>query len=344
MDPKNIKIDKENRQLLGVIAVEQIDIKDWRPFSVNETFISDLVAFAAKQKEGVKSNFGHNYNNLGKQLGRATNWRIEDNKAKFDLTIAKYADSSPGLPNLGKYVMEVLEEDNAACMCSIVFKEKYYYQLDKAGAEVKVYYYNKSTERWVEPIQEYGKVYPKFDILKSVDIVEEGAATNSMFELEDIDQNDQGAMNSFFSFFKNLFTNQKMQEMANEHTPATPEIPATTPAAPVTLEALAQQLSTLTETVSKLSPQTPPATPAATTTTPAATPETPAPSADATQLAALQKQVQELEAKLAAEPAAPPATPESGAGGGTTDQKELWELDPLNIQAANYMNSLNLKK
>lgn len=335
LDPKSIKIDKENRKLLGVIAVEPIDIKDWRPFSVNDVFISELVAYANKNKSGIKSHFGHNYNNLGKQLGRADNWRIEEGKAVFDLTIAKYADSSPGLSNLGQYIMEVLEEDNGACMCSIVFKEKYYYQLDKAGAEVKVYYYDKNNQM-VRPIAEYGKVYPKFDILKSVDIVEEGAATNSMFEMADTE--DEGVMTPIVNFFKNLFHNQKMQEMAQEHTPAITPDPATPPAAPaaVTVESLAAEVKTLTELVAKLAPQTPPA--------PATPPPVPALTADQIEMQKLQKQLDDLKTQLAATPAGEPITPDSGAGGGDGKVKQLWELDPLNVSAQNYMNSLNPKK
>lgn len=44
LQPETVNIDKENRKLNGIVAIEPIDIKDWRPFSINQEFISDLVA------------------------------------------------------------------------------------------------------------------------------------------------------------------------------------------------------------------------------------------------------------------------------------------------------------
>ncbi len=181
---KELNVDKEARTIKGIVACEPIDIKDWRPWSVNAEFIQDLVKMANKQKEGVLSNFGHNWNNLGKRLGRATNWRVVDGKALYDLKIFKSADKSPGNKELGTYVMDLAMEDDKAIMNSIVFKTDYYYQ-ERNGEKIKCWYRDKEIG-WVTHNPKLGKVYPKLKELKSTDIVDEGAATNSLFSSNEL--------------------------------------------------------------------------------------------------------------------------------------------------------------
>jgi len=318
LDPKTVAIDKENRRLNGVIAIEPIDIKDWRPFTINDEFIQDLVTFAEKQKAGVKSHFGHNYNNLGKMLGRAKNWRVEDGKAKYDLDIYESADKSPGLNGLGTYILELLSEDNKAMMTSIVFKEEYFYQLDSAGQKLKVYYVDKKSGEWVRPNPTLGKVYPQFGQLYSTDLVEEGAATNSMFSIEETE--DSGFLSELKKFFTELFQNKQGYDVPGEILELSVEpAPISSPqnqemdTNPIVPEADApvaktiEQLQAENEAL-KIQLATKPI---------------------ADENAALKARIAELEKQ----PAAAPTVLNSGAGGDSTQDEPLWMQNPINKEA-----------
>lgn len=173
-------IDTDERLIKDVIVCQVGDIKDWRPWSINLSFLEDLVKFANKSKDGILSNYGHNWNNLGKRLGRMHNFRLEGEKVLADLKIFKSADLSPGNEKLGQYVLSLVEEDDKAIMNSIHFKEDYFYQLDSNNQEIKVWYWDDETG-WINSNPELGKIYPKFEKLKYVDVVDEGAVTDSMF-------------------------------------------------------------------------------------------------------------------------------------------------------------------
>lgn len=205
INKNDVQIDFDNRVINGVIAIEPIDVKDYREFSINDEFITDLVSFAKKQKDGVLSNFGHNWNNLGRRLGRAKNWRMEDGKAKYDLHIYESADKSPGMQGMGSWVLSMADEDGKAIMNSIRFNADYFYQVDSGGAKLKVYYVkdNKGS-RWVEPNADLGKVYAKFKNLVSTDIVDEGAATNSLLSPQD-PSDKENFFTKLFEMAKSIF-------------------------------------------------------------------------------------------------------------------------------------------
>ena len=321
--PNTLNVDKENRRLNGVVAIEPMDIKDWRPFSINDAFVNDLVAAGNKAKEGVKSYFGHNYSNEGKLLGRATDWRVEDGKAKYNLTILKSAYDSPILPNVGNYLLNLMDEDDSAMMNSIVFSEDYFYQMGPEGKHIKCYFYDKDYN-WIAPNPDLGKVYPKLGKLYSTDIVSEGAATNSMF-------NDQGEessspvkrmFNKLVEFFTEkdddpLIISQKNQKMTEEFkTEMTGAI-----------NSLTSKIDSLVQALSPAPAPAPVETP---------TPEPKGPTAE--ELTALQEEINTLKAKLAKEPAAPETALNTGAGGDPNRKLEPWETDPMNLQAQDYVS------
>lgn len=339
LDPKTVSIDKENRRLNGVIAIEPIDIKDWRPFSINDEFIYDFVSQANKSKDGLKSHWGHNWNNLGKQLGRAVNWRLEEGKAKYDLHIGKYADKAPGLNGLGEYVMDLLEEDSKAVMSSIVFQEDYFYQLDSAGQKVKVYYYDKNNN-WVRPNEELGKVYPKLKKAHYVDVVEEGAATNSMFEISpdhDFDQtygNAPGILDKFITALKSVFNPEAFGASdTNTEAPkeATPIIQFNnqdmdTNQNPNSNQAVDTDMESLQAENAQLRQQLADAQKSATD-----------------HQAALDAMMKRIEA-LEKAPAAEPTALDTGAGGDSAEDEPLWMQNPINKEAiARFENLKKLK-
>ena len=319
LNPETVNVDVENRQLNGVIAIEPIDIKDWRPFSINDVFINDLVAMASKEKSGVRSHFGHNWSNEGLLLGKAKNWRVEDGKAKYDLSIYTSADLSPKAPGMGNYLLSQLAEDATTFMTSIVFREKYFYQLDSAGKEIKVYYYD-SKGSWVSQNEALGKVYPKLGALYSSDIVSEGAATNSMFGTE---KEDMGLFQRILNFFtghqedgNNNYSQKEEQQMDPSNTPAaTPETPAVDPM--VALQEENERLKT------------------------ALAAATPAPAPVVDPVVALQEENARLKAQPAKTPAAEPVVLNTGANVSAPTEPNLWELDPMNKAAQQYFSNQN---
>jgi hypothetical protein len=185
----NKGVDKDKRMMYGVVVAEAMQIKDYRGsdygLELDTTFINDMVAFAKKQKDGVIVNFGHNWNNLEARLGRMTNFAINDNRVNADLKVLTSADSTPGRNGLGTHVLNLAEEDPGMMGFSIKFSYKYMYQRDSGGKEVKCYYYDRAKDQYFYPSPELGPVYFKFDKLTSVDLVDEGAATNTLFRSQE---------------------------------------------------------------------------------------------------------------------------------------------------------------
>lgn len=174
-------VDVANRTISGVVVMELGKIQDYRAYNLDQEFATALLNSAKKQKKGVMSNFGHNYDNLGKRLGRMSNFTQEGSKIIADLEVFEAADKSPGYPGMGAYVLEMAQEDAEAIMLSINFSYKYQFQKMKDGTEFKVNYYDRENYNYVYPNPELGDIYLKFDELASVDAVDKGAATNSFF-------------------------------------------------------------------------------------------------------------------------------------------------------------------
>lgn len=180
---RKLNIDEESRSILNVVAIQKGDLKDSRPWAIDEEFMSDLVGLANKQTDGVMVNYDHNYNNLGRRLGRSKNWRIEKSQVKCDIELFEAANKSPEGPLLD-YVMAMATEDDKALMMSINFDINYFYQRDSAGKQIKVWYYDEEYN-WVRENPKMGKVYPKILALHSLDVVGEGAATDALFSMDE---------------------------------------------------------------------------------------------------------------------------------------------------------------
>lgn len=182
-------VDKDKRMMYGVVVAEAMQIKDYRGadygLELDDAFIQDLAVYANKKKEGVICNYGHNYNNLNSRLGRMTAFVVMDGRVYADLSILKSADTTPGANGLGAHVLNMADEDPGMMMFSIKFGYKYMFQRDTMGKEIKCYYYDAQKDRYYYPAPELGPVYFKFDKLTSVDLVDEGAATNTLFTTQD---------------------------------------------------------------------------------------------------------------------------------------------------------------
>jgi len=327
-----LNVDVENRVIRDVIMTQADDEAKGHGFGIEAEFVEELVKFAtAKLKNKVPANYGHNYDNMGKQLGYFTNVRLEGSQAIGDLHIFKSADLSPLLPNMGEWMLSMANEDNSRVNASIKFTIDYYYQKDDNGKKFKIWYYDEK-EGWISASKALGAVYGKFDELVSTDIVEKGAVTERLFARETLYQrfHDITAEPGFIEMFtdneenfpqltdyymikdtnasyihklKRFFTKQENTEQMAEQNQPTP--------APETTEQRFERLENLlTELSAKV---TPPADPQ---------PAPPAPETSfAEQIAALQAELAELKAAPAAEHTAGVTTET------TQDTPEFMNLD-----------------
>jgi hypothetical protein len=109
-------VDVEKRILRNVILAQVGEAKGHGVF-VEQKFIEAIAA--QSPTEGVLSNFGHNWDNMGLQFGRVKNVHVEGNQTKGDLHIYANADNSPRFPNMGTWLMNQATEDPASVMLSI---------------------------------------------------------------------------------------------------------------------------------------------------------------------------------------------------------------------------------
>ena len=168
-------VDMATRTIKGAILAEVGEAKG-HGFSVEQKFINDLVADT--KDNGLLSNFGHNYNNMGLQLGRATGISVKGTQAVGDLTIFENADNSPKFPKMGTWVLKQAAEAPDSIMLSIRFQPSHFYQYDTNGKEITL------RQDWYgDPIAEFKEkpIYVGFRKAFSVDVVDEGAITQKMF-------------------------------------------------------------------------------------------------------------------------------------------------------------------
>ena len=103
-------VDITSRSITSVIVLERGKIKDSRDFLIDDEFASSMFKAAKAAKGGVISNFGHNWDNLGKRLGRFSNFSDDGTTIRADLSIYEAADASPSLPGLGSYVLQLAQD------------------------------------------------------------------------------------------------------------------------------------------------------------------------------------------------------------------------------------------
>lgn len=174
-------VNLETRTLEGVVIME-VGEATGHGFFIEESFMDDFKAYIDEEKDGrLRSNFGHNWDNMGLQLGSYTNFRKEGaEKLRADLTVLKAADNSPVLPGIGTYILEMAQEAPDQIMNSIVFEPKYYYQYDSNGEEVILQDYDYYTGTFANQIPGE-KVFAKFGKAYSSDMVDDGAVTSTLF-------------------------------------------------------------------------------------------------------------------------------------------------------------------
>ena len=198
-------VDTSTRMLQNVIICE-VGEAEGHGVYVEDDF-NDLVVELAGEK-GFKCNMGHNYNNMGLQLGRISNVRKEKGKTLADLSIYENADSSPKFPNMGTWFMNQASEDASSVNLSLKFKPSYY-QYDKKGERYNIEY---SEFGWPTNYNKKEKLFALPTSIYSIDVVDDGALTSTLYHS---DREESFVIRAFKNIFGLTKEPQKFSTMTN---------------------------------------------------------------------------------------------------------------------------------
>jgi len=180
------QIDVENGIIRDVVMVQEGPAKG-HGVSVEASFIDDIVAYDIKHfsQTGLKARFGHpsaSNETMGTQLGIFTDFRkrVVNGKAEeiANLQLLSAADDSPTHPGMRTWVLKMAQERPDFLMSSIVFSGKSEYQRTPDGAKHQL---RRNEDGSTNKKSEYGPVFIEFGEHYFTDIVEQGAATESLF-------------------------------------------------------------------------------------------------------------------------------------------------------------------
>jgi len=162
-------IDEEKRTIEGYVVISRGELRDFRDMTVDEETMRQVVALGNQTESGIKVRWTHpNFSDdhLGKYLGRATNFRVDGDNVRADITFAKAAELSPVFNrDPVKYILALASEDPAAFATSIYFHRD-------AAAMIDLY----------ELMEEDQPVPIRLSALLASDIVDEGAAADTFFK------------------------------------------------------------------------------------------------------------------------------------------------------------------
>ncbi|MEL6143607.1 MAG: hypothetical protein AAFU67_18555, partial [Bacteroidota bacterium] len=183
-------IDEENGVISDVVMCETGPAKG-HGYHLEQSFIDGLAAYSEKYYNdgslGLKARFGHpslSDTTMGSQMGYFRNIRVREHQVIANLHLLDSAELSPKAPQMRSWMLSMAKEAPEFVMSSIVFSGSGYYQ------------YNPETSERVElDFNEYGQPVPAFENERIyvdfkedkgakwyyTDLVEAGAATNSLF-------------------------------------------------------------------------------------------------------------------------------------------------------------------
>ena len=202
------KEDKEEEKynLITDVVMAQIGEAKGHGLHVDAEFIQAAASWFNENKpNGVKANWGHNWENIGRTVGKFHNIRATETQLLGDLHLYNAADASPELPNITNYIREMSAEDPEALMCSLVFTGDHYYQKTSSGQHIKVYYYDEE-DNWISSNPELGEIYIAWSSGRSCDLVGDGALTESLFSTETLADK-----------LHNITNHPKFNEMMQQH-------------------------------------------------------------------------------------------------------------------------------
>lgn len=186
------KIDEENGIIRDVVMC-QVGPAKGHGVNLEQEFVDALIEYDNQHfnNNGVKARFGHpamSDTTMGTQMGVFKNFRVRGDQAIADLHLLDSAEKSPTKPGMKSWMLSMAKERPDFVMCSIVFKVGDYYQRKPDGSKYQIWYYKEIKDendevdyKWVRKNEEYGEVYVSLGEHHYTDLVEAGAATDSLF-------------------------------------------------------------------------------------------------------------------------------------------------------------------
>lgn len=160
---------------------------------LEQEFIDDTAKYAQANHEtnGLKSRFGHpdaSSTTMGNQLGYYKNFRVRNNQVIADYQLLQAAKISKK-GDMWNWFFDLAEEKPDFIMSSIVFAPAGEYQYDDDGNRHWVWISKIGEDAGYKYSEDYEydrkkPVYVKMGHLYFADMVENGAATNSLFSAE----------------------------------------------------------------------------------------------------------------------------------------------------------------
>lgn len=111
--------DRDKGKAFGVKVIQKGQVNDARPFKVDDETLQQIVDLGNAPNKGVKVRLTHpRGDGIGSHLGRASNFYIDGDSVRADLTIANSSKFSP-MGNMFEYFFSMAEEDPEALGMSI---------------------------------------------------------------------------------------------------------------------------------------------------------------------------------------------------------------------------------
>ncbi len=167
---KPVGVDRANNVIRGYVVAQRGPFKSQGRGEFDDASLAQIVSLMAAKPAGLKSRFTHpNMSNdgLGKFLGRSKAPYLDGDRVRADLHLDPSSFSTPS-GNLGKYVMDLAENDADAISSSLVLRVKQEVRLNTDGTRAK---------------NEKGEPLPPLwrpEALHASDIVETGDAVDSL--------------------------------------------------------------------------------------------------------------------------------------------------------------------
>lgn len=182
-------IDFENGIIRDVIMVQEGPAKG-HGVNLEAEFIDHITEYDIKHfsSRGLKARFGHpgaSSETMGTQLGYFKNFRKRKNEQGkmeeyADLHLLEAADESPTHKGMRNWVLKMAKDNPDFIMSSIVFRGENYYQRTPDGSK-HILEWDRNHYDWANYKAEYGNIYIDFSEHFYTDLVEAGAATETLY-------------------------------------------------------------------------------------------------------------------------------------------------------------------
>jgi len=164
-----VGVDRNRNAIMGVTVVQLGDVRDDRPWTVDDDTLARVVELGNQPNRGIKSRFAHpsmSDDGLGRHLGRLQAFRRDGKRVRADLLFDDTAFATPD-GDLATYLMDLADSDPEAFAMSMAIK------VDEEAM------FTSEGELQAGPL--------RIDRLRAVDVVGEGAATDGLFSVQSFD-------------------------------------------------------------------------------------------------------------------------------------------------------------